>query len=158
MNLNMVDTKKNPLMKREEYEISIDHAGKATPSRQEILKEVAKKTGNKADLVIVDRIFTDAGKSVSKVRALAYAKTEDIPKGKLEKMKSRSKKKAEPAAEAVEQDAATESEEKPAEEEQKKETEEKEPEAPAEEKPEEPKKEEKPAEPEKVEEKKPESE
>jgi len=97
MDLDIKEHKKNPLMKREEYEIKLDHSGKPTPSRQEIVLMLVKKLKSKQDLIIVDKIFTGEGKSISNVKALVFKKTNDIPKGKLEKMKAREKKKAKPA-------------------------------------------------------------
>ncbi len=143
MKIEIKEQKKNPLLKREEVSVSIEHPGKATPSRREILPELAKVLKSNEDLIIIDKIFSVHGMNVSEARLLVYKKKDEIPKEKLEKMKNRmaEKKKAEAPAPA---EAAKEGEkpEAPKEGEAK---EEKPEEAPAEEKKEEkPKPEEKP--------------
>lgn len=156
MKIQILEQKKNPLLKREELSVSIEHPGKATPSRREILPELAKVLKSKEELLIIDKIFSVYGRNVSEARILAYKNKNEIPKEKLEKMKGRmmEKKKAAPAeapapaegkpeeapkeGEAKEEKPESPKDEKPAEE------------APAEEKP----KEEKPAEGAKPEEKK----
>ncbi len=100
MKLEVVEHRKNPLMKREEVLFSVDHGGRATPSRADLLKEVARKVKAKEDLVIIDRIFTSTGDSRSSLRVLVYKKANDIPKGKIEKMKTRMEKKKKPTGEA----------------------------------------------------------
>lgn len=89
------DKKKNAPMKREEVIFSVNHEGKATPSRADLLKEVASKLKVKDELLIIDKIFSTSGKSESDVTVLVYKKKDDIPKGKLEKMKRRMEKKKE---------------------------------------------------------------
>jgi len=106
MKFEITSNKRNPLMKREEYMVSIGHEGKPTPSRQEILETLAKEAKKDKSLVIVDSIFTQVGGALTNVKAYVYEKAEEIPKGKLEKMKSRSKKSA--AAQTPEEPAAEE--------------------------------------------------
>ena len=93
MKIEINDQKKNPLMNRDEYMISLDHAGKPTPSRQEILKEIASEVKAKEDVIIIDKIFNKAGISASDVVVFVYNKEDEIPKDKLEKMTKRMKKK-----------------------------------------------------------------
>lgn len=81
------------MMKREEFMISLEHTGKATPSRHEMLPEVSKLTKTDKDLIIIDKIFSMHGKSESKIKVFAYESKSDIPKEKLEKMQRRMKKK-----------------------------------------------------------------
>ena len=57
----MLEQKKNPVMNRDEYKLEIDHEGKATPSRQEMLKEVAKEVKAKEDVIIIDKILSRNG-------------------------------------------------------------------------------------------------
>jgi len=102
MKMEILEHKKNPLMKREEVVFSVDHDGKATPSRKDLLKEIAKRLKAKEDLLIIDRIFTSAGDSKSSMKVLVYKKPGDIPKGKLEKMKARMERKKEPKPEKEE--------------------------------------------------------
>jgi len=94
MKINVGNKKENALMKREEVEMMIDHSGKATPSRIELLPEIAKTLKTKDELVIIDKIFHVAGKANSKVKVFAYKKKDDIPKLQAEKSARRSKAKA----------------------------------------------------------------
>ena len=100
MKIDIEEHKKNPLMKRDEYVLSIDHSGKPTPSRQELLKEIAKEIKAKEDVIIINKIFSSPGSPVSKARIHAYGKKEDIPADKLAKMEKR-KKKETPKEEAA---------------------------------------------------------
>lgn len=116
MKIEIKKQKKNPLLKREEISVSIEHPGKATPSRREILPELAKVLKSSEDLIIIDKIFSVYGRNVSEARVLAYKKKDEIPKEKLEKMKGRmtEKKKAAPAeASAPSAEAAKEGEKPP---------------------------------------------
>lgn len=146
MKVEILEQKKNPLLKREEVSVSLEHPGKATPSRKEILPELAKALKSREDLLIIDKIFSVPGKNISEARVLAYKKKDEIPKNKLEKMKGRmapSKKPAAPApAEAPKEgekppegakEGAAPAEEKPAEEKKEVPAEEKKGEAPEEE-------------------------
>lgn len=89
MKIEVLEQKKNPLLKRDELSIGLEHPGKATPSRKEILPELAKALKSKEELLIIDKIFSVPGRSISKARVLAYSKREEIPREKLEKMKGR---------------------------------------------------------------------
>ena len=107
MKIDVKEQKKNPLMNRDEFVINIDHSGKPTPSRHDILKEIAKEVKASEDLIIIDKILSGSGVPVSVANTFVYKKKDDIPKGKLEKMKRRMEKKKkgeaspEPAQEAA---------------------------------------------------------
>ena len=137
MKTNVTEQKKNPLMKREELWVEIEHEGAATPRRRELVPHLVKALKTKDNLVIIRKIFSETGRNRSRAKVFVYSKTEDIPKGMAEKMQRRLKKgkQPEPKAEA-----------KPAEKKEEAKPEEKKAEAPKEGKKEEPKKEEKPAE------------
>jgi len=91
MKTEVKEQKKNPLLKRNEAVISIVHAGKATPSRVDILEIASKELKVDKQLIIVDSVFTEAGRNISNARILTYSKKEDIPEYKLKKMKSKKK-------------------------------------------------------------------
>ena len=95
MKIEIVSQKKNPLLGREDVHARITHEGQRTPSRQEILKEVAHSLKTGESHVIIDRIFTLQGENVSEVKALSYDSKEGVPAHKAEKMKRRMKIKAE---------------------------------------------------------------
>jgi ribosomal protein S24E len=104
MKIETIEHKKNVLMDRDEYTLSLEHAGKATPSRLEILKELAKTLDANEDTILIDKIWTKTGLSVSDLKVTVYKKKDAIPAYKAEKMKRRTFKKKEgaeePAAEA----------------------------------------------------------
>lgn len=81
--------RKNPLLRREEAWIVIEHEGKATPKRADIIEEAAKAMKADRELLIIDKIFSREGKAASSARVFVYAKKEDIPAVKAEKMKRR---------------------------------------------------------------------
>ena len=130
MKSEVQEHRKNPLLKREEAWVLVEHPGKATPKREEIVKDAAKALKAKEDLVIVDKIFSFTGRMASRARVFVYSKKEDIPKEKLEKIARRTKRKEAKPEEAAEAPKPEEKKE----------------EAKPEEKPKEEKKEEKPAE------------
>ena len=94
--------KKNPLLKREEALVIMEHEGKATPKRADIIEEAAKALKADRGLVIVDKISSREGRAASSARVLVYNKKEDIPAVKSEKMLKRmgllKKEEAAPAA------------------------------------------------------------
>lgn len=93
MKLEVLEQKKNPLMKRQELWVSVEHAGKATPPRKELLPQISKQLKSKEELIIIDKIFSTGGKAALKAKVLAYSKKEDVPKEKREKMERRMKPK-----------------------------------------------------------------
>ena len=105
MKLEIISHKKNQLMGREEAEIKVYHHGQRTPSRQEMLKEVAGHLKAQESHVIINSIMTIPGDACSHIKAHAYEKAESVPAYKAEKMKRRmkaakgeAKAEAEPAA------------------------------------------------------------
>ncbi|MFC2144045.1 hypothetical protein ACFLQO_01620 [Candidatus Aenigmatarchaeota archaeon] len=121
MKIEIKGERKNPLMKREEVTIRAEHSGKATPSRKDLLKEVATRLKSNEDLIIIDKIFSAKGRCQSDITVLVYKKKDDIPKDKLEKMKRRLEKKKKPGEEepAPTEAKPAESAEKPVEGEEK---------------------------------------
>jgi len=89
MTTKVESRKKNPLLKREEAWIVLEHEGKATPKRADIIDEAAKAMKADKELIIIDKIFSREGKAASKARVLVYAKRGDMPAAKVEKMKRR---------------------------------------------------------------------
>jgi ribosomal protein S24E len=139
MRLEIKERKKNPLMKREEALVSIEHGGKATPNRKHVLDEMSKLLKARPECIIIDRIITQGGKAFSEAKVFAYSKKEDIPAWRLKKMEQRlAKAKKKPEEKPAKAPEAKPEEAKPAEEEKPAESKEEKPEAPKpEEKPEE---------------------
>lgn len=119
MKIEIKEEKKNSLMKREEVTIRAEHSGKATPSRRDLLKEIATRLKSNEDLIIIDKIFSAKGRCQSNITVLVYKKKNDIPKDKLEKMKRRLEKKKRGAVEAPTEAAPVPTEAKPVEGEEK---------------------------------------
>jgi small subunit ribosomal protein S24e len=116
MTVKIVERKKNPLLKREDVHALLEHPGKPTPSREEMLPNLEKTLKAKKDLILIDKIFSIKGKCESKLKIFVYSKKDDIPKEKLEVIQKRmEKKEAKPEAKTEEKPA----EEKPAEEKEK---------------------------------------
>jgi len=89
MSVKIESRRKNPLLKREEAWIVIEHEGKATPKRADIIGEAAKAMKADKELLIIDKIFSREGKAASAARVLVYEKSDLIPAAKAEKMKRR---------------------------------------------------------------------
>ena len=122
--VELAGKKENPLMKREEISIMIYHSGKPTPNRESILETVSGLLKANKDLIIIDRVYSKSGMAATETKVLLYKKKEDIPQGKLDKMKKKKKPKEEAKQpEAKEEEKPTVKEEK------------KEPEKPKEERP-----------------------
>lgn len=119
MQMNIVKEKETPLLSRKRVTLEIDYNG-ATPSSNDIVKELSKKLKSKEDLVEIRHIYKKFGKSKSKVIAHIYENPEVMSKiiklGKKAKEKQakldENKKKA---AEAPKEETPVE-EAKPAEE------------------------------------------
>lgn len=108
MSLEIKSKQENPLLKREKVWVSLEHPGRPTPQRANLLKEISKKLGAKEELVIVDKIFSTKGGAASDIKVFVYKKKEDVPKDKLEKMKRRMEKKKKEAAPAPAPEAKSE--------------------------------------------------
>ena len=61
MNIEVIEKKVNPLLKRREIMFKVDHEG-ATPSREEVRKNLAAMLNAKKELVIVERMRSEYGK------------------------------------------------------------------------------------------------
>jgi ribosomal protein S24E len=70
MNYNVLDEKQNDLLKRKELKLEVEHVLAATPSKAELLKELATAYSVPEENIIIDYIFTQKGigKSVAKVK------------------------------------------------------------------------------------------
>ncbi len=111
------DRKENPLLNRVEIEFSWNHEGKATPSRSEILNQVASlEPGANKDLIVIKNVNTRFGVGITTGLALIYGDEESIkvePKyvhSRFEELRSSSAVE-EPAEEApAEEESADDSE------------------------------------------------
>jgi ribosomal protein S24E len=103
MTVKVLEQKKNPLLKREEVRATLEHQGKPTPSREEMLPILERLLKTKRELILIDKIFSVKGKGESLLKIFTYSKKEDIPedkKGMIEKRMERKKEKGEKTEEA----------------------------------------------------------
>src|SRR5437867_10399381 len=72
MELKILEERENPFFKRKELKILINHANSATPSKNDLIKELAGKNSVDASQVVVDYIFSKKGlpESFAKVKIL----------------------------------------------------------------------------------------
>ncbi len=119
MNLEIIDKKQNPVLSRIEIKATIGFE-KATPSNDEVKKEIASKLKADEKLVVIKGIYTDFGITKADVNAYVYKTKKDLDKIEPKKKEKKEKKpKAEKPAEAQKKEAPKEEakpEEKPAQE------------------------------------------
>ena len=70
MKTSIINEKDNPLLKRKELSIKIEHDGSATPKKAELQQLVAKEFKKDVEQVDIRNIFSDSGIS----RLLTYQK------------------------------------------------------------------------------------
>jgi len=92
MSLRIVEHKKNPLMGRDEIKAVVEHHGKPTPTRDQILPPLVDVLKADAGHILIRKIFTETGKAESLVRAFVYEKKEDMPRQRMEIIQKRSGK------------------------------------------------------------------
>jgi len=105
MSLRIIEHKKNPLMGRDEIKAVVEHHGKPTPTRDQILPSLGDVLKAEAGHILIRKIFTERGKGESLVRAFVYEKKEDMPRQRMEiiqKRAAKGKAKAEEKAAAPE--------------------------------------------------------
>ncbi|PIU61314.1 hypothetical protein COX58_02800 [archaeon CG_4_10_14_0_2_um_filter_Archaea_38_6] len=78
MKSKIVDKNDNPLMKREEVRIEIEHFGEKTPDRKIILAESAKLLNKDEKLISVNKIRTFYGESKCMIRVHVYKNSKDL--------------------------------------------------------------------------------
>lgn len=61
MNIEVVEEKQNPLLKRKELIVSIDYDGVGTPSKAILQTELSKNLGVNQELIEVTKIFSETG-------------------------------------------------------------------------------------------------
>lgn len=80
MKVEIVDKVENPLFKRTELKLRVDHAGAPTPKRLEVRSQLAALLGVAEDLVIIEKISSSHGKQVALGIARVYASKEQLEK------------------------------------------------------------------------------
>jgi small subunit ribosomal protein S24e len=80
MDVDVVDKKFNPLLERDEVEFKVSHEGEPTPSLTDIRKILRAKLNSKADLTVVDSVYSHFGLSTSSGFAKVYKSKEMLEK------------------------------------------------------------------------------
>jgi ribosomal protein S24E len=76
MELEIVSRKENPLLDRTELEVLAHHAGKPTPTRDEVREHVAAAMKAKKDVVLVDHMETAFGTGLTRGYVKVYKNKE----------------------------------------------------------------------------------
>ncbi len=105
MNLELLKEKEVPILSRKRYTYILE-AEKATPSRLELLKEIAKKLNTAEKLIVIKHIYSQYGSSKVKVIVNAYKKEEDLKKFEHESLINRHHKKTKEEIEQEEKEKA----------------------------------------------------
>ncbi|HLC81090.1 MAG TPA: hypothetical protein VJH68_00350 [Candidatus Nanoarchaeia archaeon] len=94
MNIAITKNQKNVLLNRSELVGTIDQEGKATPSNNDLVMELAK--GKDASLVVIKNIKTKYGSSKAQFKAVIYDSFQD--RNGVEQRTGHQRKQAEEAA------------------------------------------------------------
>lgn len=89
MDIEVVNEKDNIFFKRKELELKLKHPKAATPSKQELKKELVKKYKVEEDHIIIDYIFSKKGINESKAKVKIY---KEKPKIKIKRSKEKKEK------------------------------------------------------------------
>ena len=101
MEVKIVSTKENPLLKRKEVGFSIEHGPKGkTPQRLEVKKALAAELKISEELVFVKRMRTKTGTSIAVGVANAYETVEQAKLIEPEYMRKRNSPPEKPKEEA----------------------------------------------------------
>lgn len=78
MEMTIIEEKENPFLNRKELKLRITHAGGATPSKAEIIKELSSKYSVEEKQVSIDYVFSikGIGESFAKAKILFGEKNE----------------------------------------------------------------------------------
>lgn len=91
MEIIIKEEKENPFFKRKDLRLEIKHTDSATPTKKELIKELAKKFSIDEDQILIDYIFTKKGisESIAKVKLLKEKpKPKEIKKKEVEKVEA----------------------------------------------------------------------
>jgi len=72
MEIEVENTRENPLMGRERHSLRINHEGETTPSKDKIIKKYAAENDLDPEKMVVESINTAFGNGVSKTDIKVY--------------------------------------------------------------------------------------
>ncbi len=76
MEIKTIEETENPLMDRKEIRFEVEHKNSPTPSRAEVLNELASKLGISEDSVVIDKVATLHGRQTASGIARVYESEE----------------------------------------------------------------------------------
>jgi ribosomal protein S24E len=98
--MKIISKEKFGLIDRTELSIEFQHTGKATPTNNEVKKEISKELKADENLIVIKNIITKFGEGTSLVKAFVYDTLEELKKlEKYEEPKAEEKKEEEPKEE-----------------------------------------------------------
>ncbi|MEM4268328.1 MAG: hypothetical protein QXK37_05885 [Candidatus Woesearchaeota archaeon] len=92
MEIEILKEKETPLLSRKRLTAFIHYKG-STPSRIEVLREIAKKTGVNQEHIVIKHIYPVFGANKSKVVANIYETRESLERLELGKLIAKHKEK-----------------------------------------------------------------
>ncbi len=117
INIKKIEEKENPILKRKDLLLMLDHKGEATPSANETTDMIAKKFKGDAKKTEIVYMFSEKGKAKTKVKAFIWEdKIVEKSEEKKPEKKERPEEKPEEKKEAGEKKEEKKPEEKPKEE------------------------------------------
>jgi ribosomal protein S24E len=78
--MKKINETKSPMLSRIELELEVAHNERKTPSRAELVAEIAKEFKKEKNTIYVDHIYTSYGKGKSKIIAYIYDSKEALEK------------------------------------------------------------------------------
>jgi ribosomal protein S24E len=72
MDIEIQETQENPLLKRERYQLEVDHSGETTPSKDKVRKQLAAEHDLDPEKIDVRHVYTGFGKTSSRAELLVY--------------------------------------------------------------------------------------
>ncbi|OUJ18638.1 Ribosomal protein S24E [Methanonatronarchaeum thermophilum] len=78
MEIDIVERKENPAVKREELKFKVDHMGNATPTRSEVKAKIAAEEDLTKSLLVIDSLKTKTGLGITEGYAKVYTRMDDL--------------------------------------------------------------------------------
>ena len=78
MELEITENNSNPLLDRQEVQIVIKHDGDATPKRNQVIKSLSEQLKAKKELIIIDHLKNQYGKTETQGYAKIYANKDSM--------------------------------------------------------------------------------
>ena len=107
MKIDVLEKRENPILKRNDLLLLVDHANQSTPRKEELTKEIANMFNSVPEKVEIIYIFSENGITKARVKARVW---EEKPPEKKKKVKEEK-----PKEKPIEKKEEKKAEEKPAE-------------------------------------------